>query len=520
MLEDAPKTDAALMRRPPPVQGPAAQPDEAAMEEGSDNPEGLPAEMFHDAQPEFELDESEEVDWENDPLVSGPEQHQPPKWSHEYFEQFVPRKATAPEPEASLRQQMRDLLAEIEAGPPDFTRGEEGEALTDWLQKIHEKVHPVEEFVAGSFWQASVWPPGRSCSASRQDQPPRRPCRGSRVRHDIKPSFHGTAECDAKKLDRVRRMHKRVVAEARAEEWLSVQVPHPVKFPNHRSFVDNSDFGVEADSELLVNSTVKLYGKDERRPKVVNPLGVANLPKGRLVLDGGYINAFIKHIPFKYETLREILTFLRANGFFSTWDFKAGYYHLLIHPRFRTYFGFRIGQSYFHYNAMCFGWSEACYAYTVVTQEAAKELRVRGIPVSSYLDDGFTGVESYLACLSTIIMIVRYLTLLGAVFSLAKCQFWPIQNGGWLGFVVDTVAQQFRVSDGKMEKVRATLNELLGAQKVTPRLLAKVAGRIIAMSPAVLPASLFSRPLLQAIQGKLSSEDAQPNSCQNPLGSS
>jgi hypothetical protein len=237
---------------------------------------------------------------------------------------------------------------------------------------------------------------------------------------------------------------------------------------------------------------------------VVNPLGVANLPKGRLVLDGRYINIFTKHVPFKYKTLREILTFLKGHGFFSTWDFKAGYYHVMIHPRFRTYFGFKIGTTYFHYNAMCFGWSEACFAYTLVTQEAARELRLRQIPVSSYLDDGLTGHHQYVVCLWIIIMIIRFLTLLGAVFSLNKCHFWPSQEGDWLGFVVDTNAQQFRVSEAKLTKVREVLRELMAAATVTPRLLAKAAGKIIAMGPAVLPASLYSRPLFQALQGKLS----------------
>jgi hypothetical protein len=124
--------------------------------------------------------------------------------------------------------------------------------------------------------------------------------------------------------------------------------------------------------------------------------------------------------------------------------------------------------------------------------------------VSSYLDDGLTGDKERLRCLWFIIMVVRFLTLLGAVFSLQKCQFWPSQEGGWLGFVVDTTQQQFRVSETKKEKVQATLKELIQAETVMPRLLAKVAGRIIAMGPAVLPASLYSRPLFQAIKGKLS----------------
>lgn len=387
--------------------------------------------VFQDAQSEFELEET--VDWDDDPLESRTASEEPSEWNHAFFAKFVPRKPTGPD-DAALREELRELLREIEAGLPEVGDEEFEESLSEWLRTVESRVHPVSEFVAGSFgrhpgaWEELLG--GSTRPASKQVL--------SWLRSGIKPSFAGTAECDPKKLERVRRMLRKVVGESRVDEWLSGQVPRPVEFPNHRSFFENSEFAVGAVGELLTNSTVRLYGQGERRPKVVNPLGVANLPKGRLVLDGGYINAFTKHVPFKYETLREILSFLGDHGFFTTWDFKAGYYHVLIHPRFRTYFGFRIGLAYFHYNALCFGWSEACYAYTLVTQEAAKELRIRGIPVSSYLDDGLTGDEQRLRCLWFIIMVVRFLTLLGAVFSLQKCQFWPTQKGDWLGFVVDT----------------------------------------------------------------------------------
>lgn len=454
---------------------------------------------FHDSLTEFKAEDPGEIDWEDDPLDTRNGSERNSNWDHAFFSQFVPREPTFPE-DLELRSQLRELLEEIQAGPPTSDLEESLDKLSEWLRTVPDKVYPVDGFVAGSFgrhvaaWEELLRDSTRPASKSVL----------SWLRSGIKPSFAGTAECDPKKLERVRRMIGRVVGEARVNEWLSGQVPHPIELPNHRSFTANSEFGVKMVGEMLVNSTVKLYAKGERKPKVVNPLGVANLPTGRLVLDAGYVNAFTKHIPFKYETLREILTFLGEHGFFSTWDFKAGYYHVLIHPRFRTYFGFRIGQAYFHYNAMCFGWSEACFAYTLVTQEAARELRLRGIPVSSYLDDGLTGRQQYLACLWTIVMIVRFLTLLGAVFSLPKCQFWPIQQGGWLGFVVDTTLQQFRVSETKLAKVRTVLSELMGADSVTPRMLAKVAGKIIAMGPAVLPASLYSRPLFQALQGKLS----------------
>lgn len=441
---------------------------------------------------------ADEIDLDADPLTITNFPSDASDWDFEFFSsRFTPRVAATLDAE-QLTRELRSLLTEIEAGPEISAM--QVEELAAWLKSVEGKVHPVEGFVAGSFGRhLHVWE-----ELLKDSTRPASKTVLSWLRNGIKPSFVGTAQCDPKKLERVRLMLRRTIGEAKVEEWLSGEVPHPVQFPNHRSFYENAEFGIKTVGEMLVNSSVELFAPGQRKPKVVNPLGVVNLPKGRLVLDAGYVNAFTKQHPFKYETLRDILTFLAANGFFSTWDFKAGYYHVLIHPRFRTYFGFKIGKAYFQYKAMCFGWSEACYAYTLITQEAAKELRIRGVPVSSYLDDGLTADQSYALCLWLIVVIIRFLTLLGAVFSLSKCQFWPSQTGDWLGFVVDTQAEQFKVSAGKLAKVKAVLTELINTAEVSPRLLAKVAGKIIAMGPAVLPASLYSRPLFQAMQGRIS----------------
>jgi hypothetical protein len=45
--------------------------------------------------------------------------------------------------------------------------------------------------------------------------------------------------------------------------------------------------------------------KGKQKPKVVDLLGVVNLPKGRFVLKEKYPNAFWERLLFKYETLRE-----------------------------------------------------------------------------------------------------------------------------------------------------------------------------------------------------------------------
>ncbi|GAQ93282.1 Hypothetical protein KFL_014130020 [Klebsormidium nitens] len=166
----------------------------------------------------------------------------------------------------------------------------------------------------------------------------------------------------------------------------------------YESLRDSNEFAIGEVVKMVVNGTLEVYAPKDGKPKVVYPLGVVNLPKGRLVVNARYVNLFSKRQAFKYKTLREVLTFLTERGFFTTWDFKAGYYHLLIHPAYRKYFGIKVGQVYMHYNGMYLGWSEACFLYTLLTQEAAKELRLRSVPVSSSLDDGLTGCEDFWRC--------------------------------------------------------------------------------------------------------------------------
>jgi hypothetical protein len=61
-----------------------------------------------------------------------------------------------------------------------------------------------------------------------------------------------------------------------------------------------------------------------------------------------------------------------------------------------------------------------------------------------------------------------------------------------------------------MEKVKDSLRELLQAGQISARQLAKVAGKLISIGPAVLPAALYSRPLFAALQGKLSWDHVFP----------
>lgn len=92
-----------------------------------------------------------------------------------------------------------------------------------------------------------------------------------------------------------------------------------------------------------------------------------------------------------------------------------------------------------------------------------------------------------------------------------KCHLRPEQIRQWLGFLVDSLTESFQLSPSRLAKLKRQLDEVLRAEHVTARALASLAGRIVSASPAILPASLYSRPLFEAISGRLSWDALFPN---------
>lgn len=74
----------------------------------------------------------------------------------------------------------------------------------------------------------------------------------------------------------------------------------------------------------------------------------------------------------------------------------------------------------------------------------------------------------------------------------------------------DTCEEMFKVGETKLEKLKEALRKIILKPEITPRILAGIAGKIIATSPAVMPAALFSRSLFQAMQGRISWDEIFP----------
>jgi hypothetical protein len=246
-------------------------------------------------------------------------------------------------------------------------------------------------------------------------------------------------------------------------------------------------------------------------PIVINPLGVVeSAGKQRMIVNGRVVNAFLKALPFRYEKLWDILAFTEQGSFMATWDLKSGYFHVPIHPAFQKYFAFKVNGITFYFKVLCFGFAQACFVFTKVMQEPAFELRKRGIPMSDYIDDAFTAARTIHRCARQSALSALFFGALGAFLGLPKCHLYPEQMVGWLGFLVDSLEQRFMIGESKVAKIKAVLLDTIKDPTTTPRKLAKLAGKLVSISPAVLPAALFSRTLFEAMQGKVSWDSIFP----------
>jgi hypothetical protein len=314
----------------------------------------------------------------------------------------------------------------------------------------------------------------------------------------------GTAAAKPEKRKVALQMLRKIMPESRIPEFLAGRFPQRIEFQNHKSLYRKWDFSSEQIFKLVQTGAAGIWDRPEL-PVIIHPMEVVDSAgKDRMIVNGRCLNLFLEQLPFRYERLRDILAFTSQESFLATWDLKSRYFHVPIHKDYWKYFCFKVGSIIFYFKVLCFGLSQACYVFTKVMQEPAIELRKRGIPLSDYIDDTFTSARTRNRCLRQSSISALFFGSLGAFFGIPKCNLWPKQVLSWLGFIIDSQRQQFKVSDSKIQKLKQALEEMINRPTTSPRKLAALAGKILSISPAVLPAALYSRTFYDALHGKQS----------------
>ncbi|KXZ41475.1 hypothetical protein GPECTOR_446g335 [Gonium pectorale] len=297
---------------------------------------------------------------------------------------------------------------------------------------------------------------------------------------------------------------------AEPDAYLSARQPQRIHFPNHRSAAEHAGFVTAEVTKGVQTGAMAEWRSEWGPPTVINGLRVVEGKKLRLCMNPMYVNQHMEVPALKYESVRDLPGYLKRDSFMFTTDDKSGYWNLQLHPSMYLYAAFEWQGRVLYWPVLAFGFAPACWTYSLLKQELFRPLRERGVDLSYLIDDCLAAAQSRPEAQYLCRAMVRLLTALGFTLSLDKCQLQPAQRVRFLGFIVHTAAESFEVPPDKVEalveQVRVMAQSPAGS--ITKRDVARVAGRIMAMSPAVATAPLHARVVGRALAGVASWDEA------------
>ena len=221
--------------------------------------------------------------------------------------------------------------------------------------------------------------------------------------------------------------------------------------------------------------------------------------KHRFILNTKLLNSFVDPPKFKYQTLSTVAERVQPGDRLISCDLSDGYWQVPLHPSVRKYFGFSEtwpdGVTRFYiYNTLSFGLNSACHCFQKISAAAAAHIsELLDISVNVFLDDycaSFNAARTDVAP-----KFFAALEHLGFVINYAKSVVEPTESLEYLGFVIDVSGPEpmFRAPSARIRDVRSDIRRVLRASTVPPRQLARLLGKLVSLTRAILPARTMLR---------------------------
>lgn len=294
--------------------------------------------------------------------------------------------------------------------------------------------------------------------------------------------------------------------------------PTPRIFPNHASCKRFGTFIAETIVSRLTTGAVKVWGRvgETVPPLLVLPITIEP-SKPRLCIDGRYLNLWMKDCPFSLDKLIDVSRYVYRNSFMTKCDDKSGYDHVLLQESSQQYFGFQWSGWWFVCSTLPFGWKESPFIYQSIGLVASSYLRSIGVPCSLYIDDRLNGElitpqgpwstpfsdrseEMQLsAATCAVYIVISLLSNLGYTIGLKKSVLIPTRQLEYLGLIIDSEKQAFRVPERKVQSFAKLREFILANKTIDIKTLQRFQGKCISLALAVPAAKLYIRTISAAI---------------------
>ena len=173
-------------------------------------------------------------------------------------------------------------------------------------------------------------------------------------------------------------------------------------------------------------------------------------------------------------------------------DLKSFYYHLMIFPPHRSFLGIAAdlpdgSRRFYEYTVLPFGLAPAAAIMTRLVKPILAYLASLGIRASIYLDDLKVNAQTKALAWEHYQITKDVFRKAGFVISVEKSdEFSDVsQQKLYLGFIMDSVSMTASASQDKLSSVISFVREKISFSRISIKDMAKVAGRLAALRPAL-----------------------------------
>lgn len=183
-------------------------------------------------------------------------------------------------------------------------------------------------------------------------------------------------------------------------------------------------------------------------------------------------------------TLRDVISWMFPGCFFWKVDWKKGFWQIPIRKSDQRLFGYKWKGEFFCWQVVCFGWAPAPAWFSRFSYTLRDWCCAWDMVVWTYIDDTL-GVS----CSETDADFEQsaYLHRLAewGFTENAEKRVLPSQIGEWLGFELDSLRMEVRVSQAKRDEILARAVTLMSASSAQVGDLQKFAGKLSWLVQAV-----------------------------------
>lgn len=327
------------------------------------------------------------------------------------------------------------------------------------------------------------------------------------------------------------------VGEAGAEGILQGKMPPRMHFANRPSIVAHHDYVVDTVVDLLRCGAARIWAAvphaitQGEMPWVISPLSVAVREKDkkrRLCIDIRYLNLWLRHLSVKFDSVRDLVAMVdRMQHAGATEvvvccsDMKSGYFHVPIAEECWRFFAFKVDGVVCCYTCLSFGFAQSPRFYCAAEGLKHEAYRAMGVSLAEYIDDSARPYRDRAESLAVERLLLRMGTLLGGYYSFgqmtrgergevffSKMVLWPSREVEFLGFQLDLARRTIAVPETKLLYLEQRIEGWLAQELLSPRDMARFAGLLVSIQPAIPFSKGLARDALRAVTGVASWDEA------------